>query len=155
MARGINPWVALAISLALVAAAAVFGSQFAPGAWYAGLAKPSWTPPNWLFGPAWTTLYLLMALAAWKVWIAVRRIDAALVLYLVQLVLNAMWSWLFFGLRRPDLALACIVVLWLLILATTVLFWRRDRLAGMLLLPYLAWVGFATALNLAIWRLNA
>lgn len=154
MAKSLNPWVALAISLALVVAAAAFGGQFAPGAWYAGLAKPSWTPPNWLFGPAWTTLYLLMALAAWKVWIAVRRIDAALLLYLVQLVLNALWSWLFFGLRRPDLALAGIVLLWLLILATTVLFWRRDRLAGLLLVPYLAWVGFATALNLAIWRLN-
>lgn len=154
MARGINPWVALAISLALVVAAALFGSQFMPGAWYAGLAKPAWTPPDWLFGPAWTTLYLLMALAAWKVWIAVRRIDAALLLYLVQLVLNALWSWLFFGLQRPDLALANIVVLWLLILATLVLFWRRDRLAGVLMLPYLAWVGFATALNLAIWRLN-
>lgn len=154
MAKSLNPWLALAISLALVVAAALFGSQFMPGAWYAGLAKPAWTPPNWLFGPAWTTLYLLMALAAWKVWIAVRRVDGALLLYLVQLVLNALWSWLFFGLQRPDLALANIVVLWLLILATIVLFWRRDRLAGALMLPYLAWVGFATALNLAIWRLN-
>lgn len=154
MAKSLNPWLALAISLALVVAAALFGSQFMPGAWYAGLAKPAWTPPNWLFGPAWTTLYLLMALAAWKVWIAVRRVDGALLLYLVQLLLNALWSWLFFGLQRPDLALANIVVLWLLILATIVLFWRRDRLAGALMLPYLAWVGFATALNLAIWRLN-
>ncbi len=155
MTHRINPWLALAISVLLVAAVAFFGSRFVPGPWYEALAKPAWNPPNWLFGPAWTTLYALMALAAWKVWIAVRRIDLALVLYGLQLLLNALWSWLFFGLQRIDLALAEILALWLLVLATLVLFWRRDRLAGMLMIPYLLWLSFAAALNLAIWQLNA
>ena len=155
MTRRINPWLALAISVLLVAAVGFFGSQFMPGPWYEALAKPSFNPPNWVFGPAWTTLYALMALAAWKVWIAVRRIDLALVLYGLQLVLNAMWSWLFFGLERIDLALYDIVALLLLVVVTTVLFWKRDRLAGMLMVPYVLWLGFATALNLAIWQLNA
>lgn len=155
MSRRLNPWAALSISLLLVAAVAVFGSRFAPGEWYQELAKPVWTPPNWLFGPAWTVLYVLMALAAWKVWIAVRGIDRALVVYAVQLLLNAIWSWLFFGLQRVDLALADIIALWLWIVVTIVLFRRRDRLASMLLWPYLAWVTYAAALNFEIWRLNA
>lgn len=149
-----NPWIALAISVLLVAAVAAFGSQFAPGPWYEALAKPAWTPPNWLFGPAWTLLYALMALAAWKVWIVARRIDLALLVYGAQLLVNALWSYLFFGRQRIDLALLDIVVLWLLIVVTLVLFWRRDRLAGWLLVPYLAWVGYAAALNFALWRLN-
>ncbi len=155
MSRRLNPWAALLISLLLVAAVAVFGSRFAPGEWYQALAKPVWTPPDWLFGPAWTLLYALMALAAWKVWIAARRIDLALAVYAAQLLLNASWSWLFFGLQRVDLALADIVALWLLIIVTIVLFRRRDRLASMLLWPYLAWVTYAAALTFEIWRLNA
>lgn len=154
MTRRINPWLALAISVLLVAAVAFFGSRFAPGPWYEALAKPAWNPPNWLFGPAWTTLYALMALAAWKVWIAVGRVDRALALYGLQLLLNGLWSWLFFGLQRIDLALLDILALWLLVLATLVLFWRRDRLAGILMVPYLLWLSFAAALNLAIWQLN-
>lgn len=155
MRQRLNPWAALLLSLLLVAAVSVFGSLFAPGDWYQSLAKPAWTPPGWLFGPVWLALYLLMALAAWKVWIAVRGIDAALLVYLAQLLLNALWSWLFFGLQRIDLALADIVGLWLLIVATIVLFQRRDRLAAVLLWPYLAWVTYAAALNFEIWRLNA
>lgn len=154
MSRKTNPWIALAISLLFVAAAAFIGSRFVPGPWYEALSKPSWTPPNWLFGPAWTVLYALMALAAWKVWIAVRRIDAALVVHGLQLALNALWSYLFFGLQRIDWALADIIALWLTIALTLMLFWRRDRLAGMLMLPYLLWVAYAAALNFAIWRLN-
>lgn len=155
MSRRINPWISLLISVLLVIAVAYFGSRFAPGEWYQGLAKPAWTPPNWLFGPAWTLLYALMALAAWKVWIASRRIDGALVVYGTQLVLNGLWSWLFFGLQRIDLALIDIVALWLMIVITIILFRRRDRLAAALLWPYLAWVSFAAALNFEIWRLNS
>lgn len=154
MKSNANPWIALAISVLLVAAVAFFGSQFEAGAWYDSLQKPAWTPPDWLFGPVWTFLYALMALAAWKVWIAVRRIDLALVVYGVQLVLNGLWSYLYFGLQRPDLALIDIVALWFAIVFTIVLFRRRDRLAGALLVPYLLWVTYAAALNAAIWHLN-
>lgn len=154
MSRKTSPWIALAISILLVAAVAFVASRFAPGAWYEVLNTPSWTPPDWLFGPAWTVLYALMALAAWKVWIAVRRIDAALVVYGLQLALNALWSYLFFGLHRVDWALVDILALWLAIALTVLLFRRRDRLAGMLMLPYLLWVAYAAALNVAIWRLN-
>lgn len=149
-------WLGLGGFLLLTFAAAAIGSQFMPGEWYARLAKPSWTPPSWLFGPVWTLLYVLMAVAAWLVWkdrgFAGARV--ALVLYGVQLALNAAWSWLFFGLQRPGLAFAEILVLWIAILATLIAFWRHRALAGALLVPYLAWVSFATALNLAIWRLN-
>ena len=149
-------WLGLAGWLALTFAAAFIGSRFGPGDWYAGIEKPSWNPPNWIFGPVWTTLYVLMAIAAWLVW---RRwgfagARTALVAYVVQLTLNAAWSWLFFGRQSPGAALADIVVLLIAIVVTLVLFWRKHRLAGALLIPYLAWVSFATALNLAIHRLN-
>jgi len=147
--------------------AAAFGAQFLPGAWYAALEKPSWNPPAWVFGPVWTALYTMMAVAGWLVWRAPARggggggsatarstRGAALAVFALQLVLNAAWSWLFFGLHRPGLAFAEICALWLAILATTLLFWRVRPLAGGLLLPYLAWVSFAAALNLALWRLN-
>lgn len=147
----------LVLFLVLSFAAAAFGAQFAPGAWYDQLDKPSFNPPSWVFGPVWTVLYVLIAVAAWLVWD--RRAEAAVALPLaawgVQLVLNALWSWLFFGLERPGLAFAEILVLWLAILATVVLFWRLRPVAGALLIPYLAWVSFAAVLNGAIWRLNA
>jgi translocator protein len=121
--------------------------------WYAGLAKPSWTPPGSIFGPVWSALYLSMAVAAWLVW---RRPDAfvPLTLFGIQLIFNAAWSWLFFGLHRPGAAFVDIVLLWLAIAATTVVFWRRSMPAGMLFAPYLIWVTFAAALNFAVWRLN-
>ena len=124
--------------------------------WYPTLVRPSWTPPNWLFGPVWTALYTAMAVAAWLVW---RRGGwseqrLALTLFFVQLTLNAAWSWLFFGLRRPGLAFAEIVVLWLAIAATIYLFQRASMLAAGLLVPYLLWVTFASALNFTLWRLN-
>jgi tryptophan-rich sensory protein len=150
-AVGLVLWVAVSMSAGLV------GSQFMPGAWYAGLAKPSWNPPSWVFAPVWSTLYVMMGVAAWLVWRKAGFSGARLplVLFLVQLVLNALWSYLFFGAHRPDLAFADIVALWLVILATTVGFWRISTPAGVLLVPYLAWVGFASALNLQLWRLNA
>lgn len=125
--------------------------------WYATLAKPNWTPPNWVFGPVWSALYLGMAISAWLVWRQGGWSGAVVPMSLfgIQLLLNATWSWLFFGLQRPGFALVDIVLLWTAILATTVAFWFRSLVAGMLLVPYLAWVSFASALNFAIWRLNA
>ena len=121
--------------------------------WYAGLAKPSWTPPGWIFGPVWSVLYLSMAVAAWLVW---RRGNAAvpMILFGIQLVFNAVWSWIFFGLHSPGAAFIDIVLLWMAIVATTVAFWRRSTIAGILFVPYLAWVSFAAVLNFVIWRLN-
>lgn len=143
--------------LALAFGAAAFGTLFPPGGWYQSLAKPAWNPPSWIFGPVWTTLYFLMAVAAWLVWRTAGwsgRGGTALAVFLGQLVLNGMWSWLFFGLYRPGWAFAEILLLWIAILATIVLFWRIRPLAGALLLPYLAWVSFAAVLNGTLWRMN-
>lgn len=123
--------------------------------WYADLRKPSWTPPNWLFGLVWTILFLAMAIAAWLVWRKVGLTAAPMQLFLLQLLLNVAWSALFFGLRSPGLAFAEIVMLWVAILATSIEFWRAVPAAGWLFLPYLIWVSYATALNFSIWRLNA
>jgi len=125
--------------------------------WYAGLAKPSFNPPNAVFAPVWTFLYILMGLAAWRVWRVARAHGdawAALRLYRCQLYLNLAWSLIFFGARRPDVALAEIGILFLAILGATAAFWRRDRVAGLIMMPYLAWVAFAALLNFEIWRLN-
>lgn len=147
-------WLAFWVVLSLLPGA--FGSQFPPGEWYAALAKPAWTPPSWVFGPVWTLLYVLMGVAAWLVWDRHRNAArGALTLFVLQLIVNAAWSWLFFGLRSPAVAFAGIVLLWALILATVIAFRRLRPPAAALLLPYLAWVTFAAALNFAIWRLNA
>lgn len=141
-------------------AAAGVGSLFttpatAPGGWYGTLPKPAWTPPSWVFAPVWTTLYLLMAVAAWRVWRTAggfRAARAPLALYAIQLVLNAAWSIIFFGQRQVGVAMLDLALLWLAILATMLAFWRVDRPAGILLLPYLAWVSYASTLNYAIWQ---
>jgi len=137
--------------------AASLGAVFMPGDWYAKLKKPSWNPPAWIFGPVWTTLYAMMAVAAWLVWkrggFAAHR--GPLALFLAQLVLNAAWTPLFFGLHQPGFACAEIVSLWLAIAATLAAFWRLNRASAWLLAPYLAWVSFAAALNFALWRLNS
>ena len=137
-------------------AAAGIGSRFMPGPWYQSLAKPSWNPPAAVFGPVWTLLYILMGVSAWFVWKkdGFRGARLALSLFVGQLVLNALWSYLFFGLQRISAALADILALWILILVVTVLFWRKVRAAGALMIPYLAWVGFASALNFTLWRMN-
>lgn len=124
--------------------------------WYEGLNKPSWTPPNWVFGPVWTTLYIMMGVAAWLVWRRGGFAAAALPLglFLVQLLLSVCWSAIFFALRRPGLAFAEIVILWVAILATVTTFWRVKPAAGWLLVPYLLWVAYAAGLNFAIWRTN-
>ena len=147
--------------IAVCFAAAALGGLFTgpatqPGGWYEWIAKPSWTPPSWLFGPVWTLLYGAMAVAGWLVWRegGWRAQKVPLALFFVQLALNTLWSYLFFGLRSPGLAFAEIVALWIAILATLIAFWRVSRLAGGLFVPYLAWVTFAAALNYSVWRLN-
>jgi tryptophan-rich sensory protein len=142
--------------LALTFSAAWLGSRFLPDEWYKNLKKPGWNPPNKIFAPVWSALYLFMAAAAWLVWRSYGFSLALfpLVLFVIQLLLNSAWTWTFFGLHRPGTALADIIVLWVLILITLTLFWQFEPLAGALLLPYLAWVSFATYLNLTIWRLN-
>ncbi len=124
--------------------------------WYAQLVKPSWNPPDWVFGPVWTTLYVLMAIAAWLVWrqAGFKSAKVPLAFFGLQLVLNSLWSVLFFGLQRPGLAAIEILLLWIAIVVTVVSFWRRSRWAGWLLVPYLAWVSYAITLNVAIWQLN-
>ena len=150
----------LAICVGAVLAASSIGSFATVRAiprWYQGLAKPSFNPPEWLFGPAWMTLYLLMAVAAWLVWkrgLGVPGVKLALAVFLLQLTVNALWSVFFFGLRSPLAGLVDIVIMWLAILATIVLFFRVSVPAGVLLLPYIAWVSFAALLNAAILRLN-
>lgn len=123
---------------------------------YQSLQRPAWSPPAWIFGPVWTLLYTLMAVAAWLIWKrgGWREQRGPLALYVVQLALNAAWTPIFFGAHRIGLAAAEIVVLWLVIVATMVAFWRVSRAAGALFVPYLAWVSFATALNVELWRLN-
>lgn len=124
--------------------------------WYPTLNKPSFNPPNWVFGPVWTTLYAMMGIAAWRVWRAADRDRARgpLAVFALQLAVNLGWSIAFFGLRDPGLAVAVILVLDLLVLATALMFRRIDGLAALLLVPYLAWIAFATVLNFAVWRLN-
>ncbi|MFN0194082.1 MAG: TspO/MBR family protein [Aestuariivirga sp.] len=137
--------------------AAATGALFPPGEWYEQLVKPSWRPPNWLFAPAWTILYLTIAVSGWLVWREFGFVAAALpfAIYFVQLILNAAWTPIFFGLHRPDLAFFEIVFLWLSIVATIAFFHPLNAEAAWLLLPYLAWVTFASALNFAIWQLNS
>ena len=152
-------WLVLALFLSICLATAGLGAAWtnlSVGDWYAAIRKPSWNPPNWVFGPVWTALYIGMAVAAWLVWRKNGLADAwlPLLLFGVQLFLNAVWSALFFGMRSPGIAFADIVLLWIAILATIVAFGRVSSLAATLLVPYLAWVSFATALNWSIWRMN-
>jgi len=149
---GFIGWALLTFTAAAVGA---FASAEAAG-FYAELARPPWSPPASVFGPVWSVLYALMAVAAWLVWRDRRFAGArtALVLFVVQLAANALWSWLFFALRRGDLAFAEVLILWCLIVATIISFQRMNVLAAVLLYPYLAWSTFASVLTFAIWRLN-
>lgn len=151
---------ALLAFVAVCATAALVGSAFTEPSipeWYGSLVKPSFTPPSWLFGPIWSVLYLAMAIAGWLVWLRHRNIAVALPLALFggQLVLNALWSILFFGLQAPGIALVEILTLWAMIFATLLSFWKISTIAGWLFVPYLVWVSFATILNFEIWRLNS
>jgi tryptophan-rich sensory protein len=141
-----------------VAVSAVGGAITATSVdtWYQALEKPSFNPPDWVFAPVWTALYIVMGIAAWRVW-RIRSFDApgkALVVFAVQLGLNLAWSFLFFGIQRIDLALVTIVILLVSIIVNTIMFWRVDRLAGILFVPYTAWVTYATILNTSLWLLN-
>jgi len=149
--------IALAGWVLLCFAAASLGGLFMPGDWYATLKKPSWNPPGWVFGPVWTALYAMMAVAAWLVWKqgGFKTQRRALTMFLVQLALNALWTPLFFGLHWTGVAFVEIVLLWLAIAATMAGFRPVSRLAAWLLAPYLAWVGFAAALNFTLWWLNS
>lgn len=138
----------------LAAFTGAMGSMEA-ASFYATLRLPDWAPPGWLFGPVWTGLYLLMGVAAWIVWRdGGWKAAPALGLYVLQLMLNALWSWLFFAWRMGAAAMVDVTLLWILVLVTIGAFNRRSRLAALMLLPYLAWITFAAALNLAVWRLN-
>jgi benzodiazapine receptor len=151
-AIGLVAWLAASFTAATVGAVASANA----GAFYQSVTRPAWAPPGWLFGPVWSVLYLLMGVSAWLVWRARgwRGARGALSLFLVQLGVNALWSWLFFAWRLGAASFAGVIVLWLLVAWTLASFWRVRRFAGALLIPYLLWVGFATALTYAIWRLN-
>ena len=145
------------LGFALVcAAAATPGILCRPGIWYRDLVKPSWRPPNWLFGPVWLVLYVSIAVSGWLVWrqVGFSAATLAFVVFGAQLILNGFWSVIFFGLHRPDLAFLEIVGLWLSIVATIAVFHPIEPLAAYLLVPYACWVGFAVVLNYCIWRLN-
>lgn len=129
------------------------GAVWGPGTWYERLRKPSWRPPNWLFPPAWAVLYMMIAVSAWMIW-RTRGYGPELVPWFVQLGFNFLWSFFFFGLRRPDLAFADLACLWLSIAWTILAFAAVSEVAAWLLVPYLGWVTFAGALNLALWRMN-
>ncbi|MFP4539176.1 MAG: TspO/MBR family protein [Dichotomicrobium sp.] len=147
-------YLSLVVFLVIVLAAAASGAYFSPGEWYSGLHKPSWTPPDRLFPIAWSVLYIMIALAGWLVW----RVDSmhpAMFLWAVQLVLNAAWSWLFFGRHDMVAALVDIGALGLSIAAFIVAALPISPLASALFVPYLLWVGFAAALNYRVWQLNA
>lgn len=147
---GLLGWLLAAFAAGAVGAVASIDAA----SFYAQLIKPSWAPPAGVFGPVWSTLYALMGVAAWLVWRSRGAKKTALILFGVQLVANALWSWLFFAWHLGALAAVEVLVLLALIVATTVSFWRSSRLAAALLVPYLLWVGFASVLTWAVWRSN-
>lgn len=152
-----NQWLVLAGLILLCVGTGMIGGMVSAGAiedWYRTLAKPSWNPPDWVFGPVWTTLYVMMAVAAWLVWRTRDRVAPAMALFFVQLAFNLLWSLLFFGARSPGLALVEVVFLWTSVLLTMLAFFGRQTIAGWLFVPYLAWVSFAAILNFAIWSMN-
>ena len=152
----------LGVFVLLVAGAAFVGAQFTPGPWYQSLRRPPLAPPNWIFGPVWSVLYLAIAVAAFLVWRSPERAGTGITttvrlgigLWGTQLALNALWSYLFFGLERPGIALIEIGLLLATIVATTAVFFSVSRAAGLLFIPYIAWVSFATYLNAGFWWLN-
>ncbi|MBN9075090.1 MAG: tryptophan-rich sensory protein [Rhizobiales bacterium] len=155
-----SPWLRAAVAILPIVAASLLG-QWATypnlANWYAGLTKPVFNPPNWIFAPVWTTLYILMAWSVWRILklpVATPGRNIALVFFFLQLALNAAWSWLFFGFNNPLAGLVNIVLQWIVILITIALFWQLDGIAAVCLVPLAAWVAFATLLNFEIWRLN-
>ena len=149
---GLFGWLVMCFAASVVGAVASIHAK----SFYSQLIQPNWAPPSGIFGPVWTVLYTLMGIAAWLVWRSgrFRSNRKALTLFLLQLAFNALWSWLFFAWHLGALALADTVMLWILILATLIFFWRVRPLAGGLLIPYLLWVSFASVLNYSLWQLN-
>ncbi len=139
--------------LAAVAVVAFTGAMFKPGDWYVALAKPSWTPPGWVFGPVWTVLYVMIAVAGWMIW---QRAGFTLVFWVwsAQLIFNMAWSWIMFGAHQIGWAFADIVLLWISIVLFIALALPMYQAAALLFVPYFIWVSFAAALNFTIWRLN-
>jgi tryptophan-rich sensory protein len=156
MPNWISPEIAsFSVFVLLTIAAAVLGGQWGAGVWYKTLSKPAWTPPNWLFPIAWTILYLMIALAGWLIWnTSHENRTLLLTLWGAQLVLNATWSYLFFGRKEIGLALGEIVLLWLMILGFIIFAWNVSPRAAYLFIPYLVWVGYAGLLNASIWQRN-
>jgi tryptophan-rich sensory protein len=148
-----SDWLALSGFFGACFATALSGAIFKPGQWYEGLKKPWWRPPNWLFGPAWAVLFLMIAFSGWYVWQEV-GVGFALAVYGVQLALNFLWSAFFFGMRRLDLALYDLMLLWLSILACIIVFAPISATAAWLMVPYLGWVSFAGWLNFTMLKLN-
>ena len=150
----------LAVSIIICQLAGIIGSVFTTSAiptWFAGLKKPSFNPPSWLFGPVWITLYTMMGVSLYLVWQKrgeIKMAWPAIVFFLVHLVVNASWSIIFFGQKNPGMAFAVIILLWLMIVVSIALFYRINKTAGLLLIPYLFWVSFASVLNYSIWKLN-
>lgn len=152
-----NKWMVLSGFIVLCLGVGVVSGVMTAGAmvdWYPTLNKPFFNPPSWVFAPAWTILYIMMAVAAWRVWLAGPSSKPALNLFFIQLVLNFLWSVFFFGLHSPALALIDIIAMWIMIALTMRAFFKIARPAGWLLVPYLAWVSFAAVLNASIWWLN-
>ena len=153
--------VRLVISIVACEAAGGIGAVFTTPAistWYAGLTKPAFTPPNEVFAPVWITLYLLMGIAVffvWRNWLKVKGVLPAFIIFWIQLIVNILWSVIFFGFQSTFWGLVIIIILWFLILATIILFMRVSRVAGYLLIPYILWVSIATYLNFGIWQLNS
>jgi tryptophan-rich sensory protein len=141
------------IFLATCMVAGASGYFFKPGAWYASLDKPSWTPPDWAFPVVWTILYVMIAVAAARV-ASLPGSGAAIAFWSLQIALNTLWSGVFFGVRRMLAALVLLGCLWLAVLATTIAFWQHDTLAALMMLPYIAWGSYAFALNLSVWWRN-
>lgn len=146
-------WMVFLICFAACAAAGTTGAAFPPGAWYEELDRPSWTPPNWLFPVAWTTLYVAMSVAAARV-APLEGAGLAMALWALQIALNTLWTPVFFGLRRIKGAIPVVLALWGAVAACMVAMWQLDTIAGLLFVPYLLWCTVATALNVAMWRLN-
>lgn len=148
-------YISLAVFLLAVVAASAFGANFEAGVWYQALAKPDWTPPNWVFGPVWAVIYLLMAVAGWRVWISNKSTRVgALAWWAIILAVNVAWSWMMFGLNRPGWALGVSVVLWGLSVMCARAFHLLSRPAGAMMIPLVIWLSFAVWLNFKIWTLN-
>ena len=148
-------YISLVCILLAVLAASVFGAGFEAGAWYQDLNNPVWTPPDWLYGPAWAVIYLLMAVAAWRVWLSRKSVRlGALLWWMLALTLNVVWSWLMFGLRRPGWAFALSVILLGLAIMCSRAFHQISSSAGAMLIPFVLWLMFVVYLNYTIWAMN-